>query len=248
MVQTWERARVLLSPAAVTLIEPSTKHPLLTDVVNAGKVNAATLDKINQADMDKLAKEFYFNAIAGKIDVDAEWAKYVKQSTTRNTLKTEVIRTLPLLPDGDGRAGGRRGRPPFPGGGCDLPRAEPGGRPLFAEEARAMPGERHRGDPRSRGLPTPAPPRTSRAYWPGADRRCFANERNGAVPPPSRCLGRRLVRQHRPAIDCGPHLFSSPTGMDVARRRTFGTRPGAGARGRDLGPAAPRSVLTCATS
>jgi putative aldouronate transport system substrate-binding protein len=96
MVQTWERARVLLSPAAVTLIEPSTKHPLLTDVVNPGKVNAATMDKINQADMDKLAKEYYFNAIAGKIDVDATWAAYVKQfNDLGNTLKTEAARKLP---------------------------------------------------------------------------------------------------------------------------------------------------------
>ena len=96
MVQNWERARVLLSPAAVTLIEPTTKHPLLTDVVNAGKVNAASASRINQAEMDKLAKEFYFNAIAGKVDVDAEWANYVKQyNALGNTVKTEEARKLP---------------------------------------------------------------------------------------------------------------------------------------------------------
>jgi putative aldouronate transport system substrate-binding protein len=96
MVQTWERARVLLSPAGVALIEPTTRHPLLTDVVNAGKVNAATMDKVNQAEMDKLAKEYYFNAIAGKVDVDATWAAYVKQfNDLGNTIKTEAARKLP---------------------------------------------------------------------------------------------------------------------------------------------------------
>jgi putative aldouronate transport system substrate-binding protein len=96
MVHTWDRVRVLLSEAAISLIEPTVAHPLLTDVVNPNKVNAATDATANRTELDRLASEYYFNAIAGRIDIDATWADYVKRyDALGNAERTRVARTLP---------------------------------------------------------------------------------------------------------------------------------------------------------
>ena len=76
---TWDVAKTFLSKAAITMIEPTIKHKLLVSVVDATRLTTLFKDKINQADMDKVVKEFYFNAITGKVNIDSEWDKYTKQ-------------------------------------------------------------------------------------------------------------------------------------------------------------------------
>ena len=71
--------KVFTSKSALDVIEPTMHHPLIKSVIDLGKAGILVKDKINSTEMSKIVKEFYFNAITGKVDIDAEWDSYCKK-------------------------------------------------------------------------------------------------------------------------------------------------------------------------
>ncbi|NSW89638.1 MAG: hypothetical protein HPY74_02960 [Firmicutes bacterium] len=76
---TMDVVKTFLSKDAINLVMSTINHPLMRSIVDSGRLITLNKDKVNTAEMDKLVKEFYFNAITGKVDVNSEWDNYVKK-------------------------------------------------------------------------------------------------------------------------------------------------------------------------
>ncbi len=96
---SWDFVNLAFPKTVVDLMKQSTSYPYYRNVINKNLI-AGTYDemKVDAAEMDKLTKEFFFNAITGEIDIDAEWDNYVqKWMDLGGKLQTEGARTLPIL-------------------------------------------------------------------------------------------------------------------------------------------------------
>jgi len=70
--------KTFLSEVAISMMVPTYTDKLIASVIDANRLTTLNKSSISQADMDKVVKEFYFNAITGKVDIDSEWDGYVK--------------------------------------------------------------------------------------------------------------------------------------------------------------------------
>jgi hypothetical protein len=96
---SWDFVGMAFPKTVVDMMKESTKYPFYRNVINKNLI-ASTYDetKVDSAEMDKLTKKFFFNAITGEVDIDAEWDNYVKQwMDLGGKVTTEGARKLPIL-------------------------------------------------------------------------------------------------------------------------------------------------------
>lgn len=96
---TWDAVSLSYPKNVVSLMKESTSYPFIRNVVSTGAISGTydTMD-VDSAEMTKLTSEFFFNAITGTIDIDAEWDGYVQRwMDLGGKVQTEGARTLPII-------------------------------------------------------------------------------------------------------------------------------------------------------
>lgn len=96
---TWDNAALANPKAVVDLMQESATYPALRNVISSSQVSG-TYDEmdVDTAEMTKLTTEFFYNAVTGAIDIDAQWDEYVqKWMDLGGKVQTEGARTLPII-------------------------------------------------------------------------------------------------------------------------------------------------------
>lgn len=75
---SWDIVKVFTPEVVVGYVQESAEYPLLTNAINTSQLVDIVGSKADTVEIDKLVNEFYFNGITGKIDIDAEWDKYIE--------------------------------------------------------------------------------------------------------------------------------------------------------------------------
>ena len=95
----WENTALVTSKAVLDMDKQSLEFPVIRNVVNASAIDGiAGADNVDTAEMTKIVNEFFFNAITGTVDIDAEWDAYVeKWNKLGGEAETTAARSMPIL-------------------------------------------------------------------------------------------------------------------------------------------------------